>query len=72
MNELFTPFEGSQGYCQRDDPIVSSALALGDQWPLISLLDLHLLLARRLVVGSVHELESNQLLLTGRHGTTAL
>ena len=59
VNELLPPFEDSQGYCQHDDPIVSFALALGDQWPLVPLLDLHLLLAQRLVVGSIHELELN-------------
>ena len=64
VNELLPPFEDSQGYCQWDDPVVLFALALGDQWPLVPLLDLYLLLARKLVVGSVYELESNQLLLT--------
>ena len=64
MNELLPPFKNFQGCCQWDDPVVLFALALDDQWPLVHLLDLHLLLAQRLVVCSIHELESNQLLLT--------
>ena len=64
VNELLPPFEDSQGCYQRDDLIVLFALALDDQWPLVHLLDLHYLLARIWVVGFVHELESNQLLLT--------
>ena len=46
MNELLSPFKGSQGCCQRDDPIVLFALALDDQCSLIHLLDLHYLLAQ--------------------------
>ena len=63
MNELLPPFEDSQGCCQWDDPIVLFALALDDQWPLIHLLDLHYLLARIWVVGSVLESELDLLLL---------
>jgi len=59
VSELLPPFEDFQGYCQRDDPVVSFSLALGDKLPLVPFLDLHLLLARRLVVGFGHELESN-------------
>ena len=62
--ELLPPFEDSQEYCQWDAPVVPFALALGDRWPLAHLLGLLFLLARRLVVGSFHELESNLLLLT--------
>ena len=62
MNELLPPFEDFQGYCQRDDPAVLFVLASDDQWPLVLLLDLYLLLAQRLVVGFVHKLESIQLL----------
>ena len=65
VNELLPPFEDSQGYYQRDDPIVLFALALDDQWPLIHLLVLHLPLVQRWVVGFVHRLELNQLLLAG-------
>ena len=64
MNELLPPFEDSQGCCQRDDPIVLFALALDDQWPLVHLLDLHYLLARIKVVGSVLKLELDLLLLS--------
>ena len=64
MNELLPPFEDSQGCCQRDDPGVLFALALDAQRPLVHLLDLHHFLAQIWVVGLVHELESNQLLLT--------
>ena len=63
MNELLPPFEDSQGCYQWDDPIVLFALALDAQWPLVHLLDHHHL-AQIWVVGFVHELESNQLLLT--------
>ena len=58
------PFEGSQGCCQWDDPIVLFALALDNQWPLVHLLDLHYLLARIWVVGSVLESELDLLLLS--------
>ena len=64
MNELLPLFEDSQGCYQQDDPIVLFVLALDAQWPLVHLLDLHRLLAQIWVVGFVHELESNQLLLT--------
>ena len=64
MNELLPPFEDSQGCYQQDDPVVLFALALDAQWPLVHLLDLHHHLAQIWVVGFVHELESNQLLLT--------
>ena len=64
VNELLPPFEDSQECCQRGDPVVSFALVLGDQWLIAHLLDLHLPLAKRLVVGFVHKLELNQLLLT--------
>ena len=50
MIELLPLFEDSQGYCQQDDHVVSFVLALGDQWPLVPLLDLCLLLAQRLHV----------------------
>ena len=63
MNELLPPFEDSQGCCQRDDPVVLFALALDDQWPLVHLLDLHCLLARIRVVGSILESELDLLLL---------
>ena len=46
VNELLSPFEDSQGCCQRDDPVVLFALALDNQWPLVYLLDLHYILAR--------------------------
>ena len=64
VNELLPPFEDSQGCCQRDDPVVLFALALDAQRPLVHLLDIHYFLAQIWVVGLVHELESNQLLLT--------
>ena len=64
MNELLPPFEDSQRCCQWDDLVVLFALALDAQRPLVHLLDLHHFLAQILVVGFVHELESNQLLLT--------
>ena len=63
VNELLPPFEDSQGCCQWDDPIVLFALALDDQWPLVHLLDLHYLLARIWVVGSILESELYLLLL---------
>ena len=64
MNELLPPFEDSQGCCQWDDPVVLFALALDDQWPLVHLLDLHYLLARIWVVGSILESELDLLLLS--------
>ena len=64
VNELLPPFEDSQGCCQQDDPIILFALALDAQRPLVHLLDLHHHLAQIWVVGFVHELESNWLLLT--------
>ena len=64
MNELLPPFEDSQGCCQRDDLVVLFSLALNAQRPLVHLLDLHHFLTQIWVVGLVHELESNQLLLT--------
>ena len=64
VNELLSPFEYSQGCYQQDDPVVLFALALDAQWPLVHLLDLHHHLAQIWVVGFVHDLESNQLLLT--------
>ena len=64
MNELLPPFEDSQGYYQWDDPVVLFALALDAQWPFVHLSDLHHLLAQIWVIGLVHELESNQPLLT--------
>ena len=64
MNELLPSFEDSQGCYQRDDPVVLFALALDDHWPLVHLWDLYHHLAQIWVVGLVHELESNQLLLT--------
>ena len=63
MNELLPPFKDFQGYCQQDDPVVLFALALDDQWPLVHLLDLHYLLARIWVVGSILESELDLLLL---------
>ena len=65
VNDSIPPLEHSQECCQQDDPVVLFALVLGDQWLLIHLLDLHLLLAQRSVVGFVHKLEFKQLLLTG-------
>ena len=64
MNELLPPFEDSQGCCQWDDLVVLFALALDNQWPLVHLLDLHYLLARMYVVGSVLESELDLLLLS--------
>ena len=64
VNELLPLFKDSQGCYQQDDPVVLFALALDAQWPLVHLLDLHHHLAQIWVVGFVHELESNQLLLT--------
>ena len=64
VNELLPPFEDSQRCCQRDDPIELFALALDAQWSLVHLLDLHHHLAQIWVIGFVHELELNQLLLT--------
>ena len=64
MNKLLPLFEDSQVYYQWDDPVVLFALALDAQWPLVHLMDLHHLLAQRLAIGSVNELESNQLSLT--------
>ena len=64
VNELLPLFEESQACYQRDDPVVLFALALDAQWPLVHLLDFHHHLAQIWVVGFVHELESNQLLLT--------
>ena len=52
MNELLNP-----------NPVVLFALALDDQWPLVHLLDLHYLLTRIWVVGSILELELDLLLL---------
>ena len=43
--------------------VVLFALALDDQWPLVHLLDLHYLLARIWVVGSIRESELDLLLL---------
>ena len=63
QSELLPPSEDFQGYYQRDDPIVLFALALDAQWPLVHLLDLHHHLAQIWVIGFIHELESNQLLL---------
>jgi len=65
VNDLLLPFEDSQGYYQWDYPIVLSALILGDQWLLAHHLDLHLLPPQIWVIGFIHELELNQLLLTG-------
>ena len=64
VNELLPPFEDSQGCCQRDDPIILFALTLDAQRHLVHLLDLHHHLAQIWVIGFVHGLESNQLLLT--------
>ena len=64
VNELLPPFEDIQGCCQCDDPVVWFVLTLDAQWPLIHLLDLYHLLAQIWVVGLVHELELNQLMLT--------
>ena len=63
VNELLLPFEDSQGCCQWDDVVVLFVLALDDQWPLVHLLDLHYLLARIWVIGSVLESELDLLLL---------
>ena len=64
VNELLSPFKDSQGCCQWDDPVVLFALALDDQCPLVHLLDLHYLLARIWVVGSILESELDWLLLS--------
>ena len=64
MNELLPPFEDSQECWQWYDPVVLFALALDDQWPLVHLVDLHYLLARIWVVGSVLESELDLLLLS--------
>ena len=64
MNELLPSFEDSQGCYQWDDPVVLFVLALDAQWPLVHLLDLHHHLAQIWDAGFVHDLESNQLLLT--------
>ena len=63
-SKLLPPFEDSQGCCQRDDAVVLFALALDDQWPLVHLLDLHYLLARIWVIGSILESELDLLLLS--------
>ena len=62
--ELLPPFKDSQGYCQWDGPVVSFVLALGDQWPHLDLLELHHHIAQVWVVGFVHELECDRLLLS--------
>ena len=64
VNELLPPFKDSQGCCQRGDHVILFALALDDQWHLVHLLDLHYLLARIWVVGSVLESELDLLLLS--------
>ena len=64
MNELLPIFEDSQGCYQWDNPVVLFALALDASWPLVQLLDLHHHFAQIWVVGFVHKLESNRLLLT--------